>query len=94
MSVKHARQIERLERLLAAERERAEKAWEGYRAALYENVEIKMRLEAVERLPKLLQSLMANPVRDNRKNKGSAPSTSPSAPKPSGFGGMDDDIPF
>jgi len=47
---------------------------------------------APERLPKLLQSLMSNPVRDNRKNKGSAPS--PSAPQPSGFGGMDDDIPF
>lgn len=49
---------------------------------------------APERLPKLLQSLMSNPVRDNRKNKGAAPSTSPSAPRPSGFGGMDDDIPF
>ena len=43
------RKIERLERLLAAERERAERAWAGYRAALYENVEIKMKLEAVER---------------------------------------------
>lgn len=46
----HARrQIERLERLLAAERERAEKAWEGYRKALYENVTIKLKLEAVQR---------------------------------------------
>lgn len=43
------RKIERLERLLAAERERAERAWAGYRTALYENVEIKMKLEAVER---------------------------------------------
>lgn len=49
MTVKQTRQIERLERLLAAERKCAEKAWEGYRAALYENVDIKMRLEAVER---------------------------------------------
>ena len=49
MTVKQTRQIERLVRLLSAERERAERAWDGYRAALYENVDIKMRLEAVER---------------------------------------------
>ena len=46
----HARrQIERLERLLEAERERSEKAWDGYRQALYENVDLKMRLEAVQK---------------------------------------------
>lgn len=46
----HARrQIERLERLLAAERERAEVAWESYRKALYENVTIKLKLEAIQR---------------------------------------------
>lgn len=46
----HARrQIERLERLLEAERERSEKAWDGYREALYENVDLKMRLEAVQK---------------------------------------------
>ena len=46
----HARrQIERLERLLEAERERAEKAWDGYRKALYENVDLKLRLEAVQK---------------------------------------------
>ena len=44
-----AKKIERLERLLAAERECAQRAWDGYRATLYENVEIKMKLEAVER---------------------------------------------
>ena len=49
MTLKKDRQIERLERLLAVERERSEKVWEGYRAALYENVDIKMRLEAVDR---------------------------------------------
>ncbi len=49
MTVKLKRQIERLERLLAAERERCEKVWEGYRAALYENVDMKMRLEAIDR---------------------------------------------
>lgn len=43
------RQIDRLERLLEAERERAEKAWMGYRAALYENVEMKLKLEAIQR---------------------------------------------
>lgn len=46
----HARrQIERLEKLLEAERERSEKAWDGYRKALYENVDLKMRLEAVQK---------------------------------------------
>ena len=46
----HARrQIERLERLLEAERERSEKAWDGYRQPLYENVDLKMRLEAVQK---------------------------------------------
>ena len=44
-----SRQIERLERLLEAERERAEKAWDGYRRLLYENVDLKMRLEAAQK---------------------------------------------
>jgi hypothetical protein len=43
------RRIAILEGQLAAEKERAEKAWEGYRKALYENVDIKLRLEAVEK---------------------------------------------
>jgi hypothetical protein len=43
------RRIAYLERLIEVERERAEKAWEGYRKALYENVDIKLRLEAVEK---------------------------------------------
>lgn len=41
--------FQRLERLLEAERERAEKAWAGYRETLYELVDIKMRLEAVQK---------------------------------------------
>ena len=46
----HARrQIERLKLLLEAERERSEKAWDGYRQALYENVDLKMRLDAVQK---------------------------------------------
>jgi hypothetical protein len=43
------RRIAILEGQLAAEKERAEKAWEGYRKALYENVDVKLRLEAVEK---------------------------------------------
>ena len=49
MSARLLRKIERLERLIEAERERAEKAWAGYREALYENVDLKMRFENIER---------------------------------------------
>lgn len=47
-----------------------------------------------EKLPKMLQALMANPVRDNRKNKGAPARTAQPAQAGSGFNGMDDDIPF
>ncbi len=43
------RRIALLEGQLAAEKARAEKAWGGYRSALYELVEIKLRMEAVEK---------------------------------------------
>jgi hypothetical protein len=49
MNKKELLQFERLERLLAVERERAESAWSGYRDALYQLVDLKMKLEAVER---------------------------------------------
>jgi hypothetical protein len=49
LNKKEQRQIERLERLLAAEKERSNKAWDAYREALYELVDVKMKLEAVER---------------------------------------------
>ncbi len=49
MSAKLLRKIERLERLIESERERAETAWAGYRDALYENVDLKMKFEAIER---------------------------------------------
>ena len=49
MNKKERLQFERLERLLAVERERAEKAWEGYRNALYELVDTQMKLEAVQK---------------------------------------------
>jgi len=47
-----------------------------------------------EKLPKMLQALMANPVRDNRKNKGAPARTAQPAQAGSGFNGMDDAIPF
>jgi hypothetical protein len=50
MTKKERAQIERLERLLDVERERAETAWENYRSALYELVDVKMKLEQVEKV--------------------------------------------
>ena len=49
MNKKEQLQFERLKRLLAAERERAERAWAGYREALYELVDAKMKLELIEK---------------------------------------------
>ena len=50
MNKKERLQFERLERLLEAERERAEKAWGGYRKALYELVDVQMKLEAIQKI--------------------------------------------
>ena len=50
MTKKERLQMERLERLLDVERERAEKAWENYRSALYELVDVKMKLERIEKV--------------------------------------------
>jgi hypothetical protein len=50
LNKKEQLQFERLERLLAAEKQRSDKAWDAYRNTLYELVEIKMKLEAVERI--------------------------------------------
>lgn len=49
MTIKKDRQIERLERVLAAEREYAAKMFQGYREMLGQYVDMKMRLEAIER---------------------------------------------
>jgi hypothetical protein len=49
LNKKEQLQFERLERLLAVERERAESAWAGYRDALYQLVDLRMKLEAVKR---------------------------------------------
>lgn len=43
------RRIALLEGQLAAEKEAAMRVWNGYRDALYELVEVKQRLEAVEK---------------------------------------------
>ena len=44
------REIERLRRLLDAERQRAEKAWQGYREALYENVAMRLQLDEIKQI--------------------------------------------
>lgn len=41
------REILRLTRLLEAERERADKAWDSYRSTLYELVEVKLQLDEI-----------------------------------------------
>lgn len=46
MTRKEQRKIERLERLLAA----AEKSWSAYRETLYELVEVKMKLDAIQEI--------------------------------------------
>ena len=52
LTKKEQHEFDRLSRLLKAEQERAEKAWIGYRDALYELVEIKLKLEAIEKILK------------------------------------------
>jgi hypothetical protein len=49
MTKKEQLEFERLKRLLEVERERAEKAWSGYRETLYENVDLRIKLEAIEK---------------------------------------------
>lgn len=44
------RRIARLEALLEAEKQRADKAWDAYRSALYESVEAKMQLDGIRRV--------------------------------------------
>jgi len=50
MTKKERLQMERLERLLAAERERSERQWELYREMLWENVDLKIKLEEIEKV--------------------------------------------
>jgi hypothetical protein len=50
MTKKERLQMERLERLLAAERERSERQWEFYREMMRENVGLKLKLEEIEKV--------------------------------------------
>ena len=50
MNKKEQLQFERLERMLEAEKERSEKAWSGYRDALYELVDLKIKIEQIEKV--------------------------------------------
>ena len=50
MTKKEKLELERLQRLLEAERERSERAWSGYRDALHELVDLKMKLERIEKV--------------------------------------------
>ncbi len=52
MTKKERLQMERLERLLAAERERSEKQWDNYRKMMWENVDLKLKLEEIEKVLK------------------------------------------
>lgn len=50
MTKKERLQMERLERLLDAERERSERQWEFYREMLWESVDLKLKLEEIEKV--------------------------------------------
>jgi hypothetical protein len=50
MTKKERLQMERLERLLAAERERSGRLWDSYRTMLLENVDLKMKIEQIEKV--------------------------------------------
>ena len=49
LNKKEQLQFERLTHLLEVERIRAESAWSGYREALYELVDLRMKLDAIEK---------------------------------------------
>jgi len=52
MTKKERLQMERLDRLLAVERERSEKQWDNYRKMMWENVDLKLKLEQIEKVLK------------------------------------------
>jgi len=41
--------FERISRLLEVQRKRAEQAWEGYRSALYQLVDLQMKMELIQK---------------------------------------------
>ena len=53
--------LERLQMQLDAERDRAEKAWEHMRELMYENVDLKLKLDAVK------AAINGEALRDGRK---------------------------
>jgi hypothetical protein len=50
MTRKEKLEMERLHRLIQVERQRAEKAWDGYRETLHELVDVKIKLERIEKV--------------------------------------------
>lgn len=50
MTKKEKLEMERLHRLIEVERQRAEKAWDGYREALHELVDVKIKLERIQKV--------------------------------------------
>jgi site-specific recombinase XerC len=49
MNKQERHQFDRLTRLLEAERQRAEQAWEGYRSTLYQLVDLQMKMERIQK---------------------------------------------
>jgi hypothetical protein len=49
LNKKEQLQFERMSRLLEAERQRAEQAWEGYRSTLYQLVDLQMKMERIQK---------------------------------------------
>lgn len=64
---KTKRRIARLEQLLEAERERAEKGWGSYRDTLRELVDAKMKLRAIERVLQGVDDVWGNTQRGDEK---------------------------
>lgn len=50
MTKKERLQMERLERLLEAERERSESLWVNYREIMWKYVDYKLKLESIEKV--------------------------------------------
>lgn len=48
MNKKDKLEFERLQRLLEAEKQRTEKAWDAYRSTLYELVDVQMKLDRIQ----------------------------------------------
>lgn len=49
MNKREQLQFERMSKLLEAERQRAEQAWDGYRSALYQLVDLQMKMDRIQK---------------------------------------------